>query len=210
MASIDTRKERMAKFIRALYLAKYVKNDNIPCEIEPGLFLGSIGAAQNKSVLKSLNVTHVLLVANALEPAYPNDFKYKKVEVLDSVDTDLEQHFEECFTFIDEAKQEEGGVLVHCFAGRSRSVTIIVAYLMRTHRMSLCEALELVKSKRPQAAPNQGFLLQLQHLESCLGVVDKPVEKETFGRDVHGFQGDLRMGVRGLPGVLRTGVKEYH
>ncbi|XP_057872664.1 dual specificity protein phosphatase 1 isoform X3 [Cryptomeria japonica] len=127
MASIDTRKERMAKFIRALYLAKYVKNDNIPCEIEPGLFLGSIGAAQNKSVLKSLNVTHVLLVANALEPAYPNDFKYKKVEVLDSVDTDLEQHFEECFTFIDEAKQEEGGVLVHCFAGRSRRCKLILS-----------------------------------------------------------------------------------
>lgn len=171
MASMEELyQERMTKFLRAFWLARYVKNDNTPCEIEPGLFLGSVGAASNKAVLKSLNITHVLLVANALVPAYPRDFKYKQVEVLDSVDTNLVQHFEECFSFIDEAKREGGGVLVHCFAGRSRSVTVIVAYLMRTHHMSLSEAFELVRSKRPQAAPNQGFLLQLQNYESRLRV----------------------------------------
>lgn len=171
MASMDALyRERMTKFLRAFWLAKYVKNDNTPCEIEPGLFLGSVGAASNKAVLKSLNITHVLLVANALVPAYPRDFKYKQVEVLDSEDTNLVQHFEECFSFIDEAKREGCGVLVHCFAGRSRSVTVIVAYLMRTHHMSLSEALELVRSKRPQAAPNKGFLLQLQNYESRLRV----------------------------------------
>lgn len=171
MASMDELyRDKMAKFLRAFWLARYIKNDNMPCEIEPGLFLGSVGAASNKSVLKNLNITHVLLVANALEPAYPRDFKYKQVEVLDSVDTNLAQHFEECFSFIDEAKREGGGVLVHCFAGRSRSVTVILAYLMRTHHMSLSEALELVRSKRPQAAPNQGFLLQLQSFENRLRV----------------------------------------
>uniref|UniRef100_A0A0D6R6E6 protein-tyrosine-phosphatase n=1 Tax=Araucaria cunninghamii TaxID=56994 RepID=A0A0D6R6E6_ARACU len=122
MASMDALyKERMAKFLRAFYLAKYAKNDNMPCEIEPAIFLGSIGAAYNKSILKSLNITHILLVANALEPAYPNDFKYKQVEVVDRMDANIEQHFEECFAFIDEAKLEGGCVLVHCFAGRSRS-----------------------------------------------------------------------------------------
>lgn len=40
--------------------------------------------------------------------------------VLDSPDANVEQHFDECFTFIDEAKRMGGGVLVHCFAGKSR------------------------------------------------------------------------------------------
>lgn len=44
-----------------------------------GLFLGSIGAANNKNALKSLNVTHILTVASSLPPAHPNDFVYKVI-----------------------------------------------------------------------------------------------------------------------------------
>ncbi|KAK9938784.1 hypothetical protein M0R45_015505 [Rubus argutus] len=57
--------------------------DNVPCQIDElvfvfilfvfqGLFLGSIGAANNKEKLKKLNVTHILTVANSLPPKYPN------------------------------------------------------------------------------------------------------------------------------------------
>ncbi|MQM19267.1 hypothetical protein Taro_052267 [Colocasia esculenta] len=135
-----------------------------------GLFLGSVGAAYNKDALKALNVTHILIVAKSLEPAYPNDFIYKKIEVLDSPDVNLEQHFDECIEFIDEAKRMGGGVLVHCFAGRSRSVTIVVAYLMKQHNMSLSQALTLIRSKRPHVAPNQGFLEQLTNFGKSLQV----------------------------------------
>lgn len=44
-----------------------------------GLYLGSIGAANNNSGLKSLNITHILTVANSLSPPHPNDFTYKIV-----------------------------------------------------------------------------------------------------------------------------------
>ncbi|KAK8968724.1 Dual specificity protein phosphatase 1 [Platanthera guangdongensis] len=40
--------------------------------------------------------------------------------VFDTPDANLKDHFNECFDFIDEARQGGGGVLVHCFAGRSR------------------------------------------------------------------------------------------
>jgi hypothetical protein len=44
-----------------------------------GLFLGSVGAANNKNALKSFNITHVLTVASTLLPAHPNDFVYKVI-----------------------------------------------------------------------------------------------------------------------------------
>ncbi|KAK9137194.1 hypothetical protein Sjap_007788 [Stephania japonica] len=84
------------------------------------------------------------------------------------MDTDLAQYFDECFEFIEEAKRTGGAVLVHCFAGISRSVTIVLSYLMKKHHLSLSQALEHVKSKRPRASPNLGFLLQLQKLEKSL------------------------------------------
>ena len=48
------------------------------------------------------------------------------------------------------------------------SVTIVVAYLMKKHRMSLESALSLVRSKRPQVAPNEGFISQLENFEKSL------------------------------------------
>lgn len=135
-----------------------------------GLYLGSVGAALNKEALKSLNITHILIVARSLSPAFPAEFTYKKIEVLDSPDTDLVKHFGECFTFIDEGISTGGNVLVHCFAGRSRSVTVVLAYLMKKHKMSLESAMSLVRSKRPQVAPNQGFMSQLENFEKSLQV----------------------------------------
>ncbi|CAL5337737.1 unnamed protein product [Camellia sinensis] len=136
--------ERVAALWRAMYATRCIRDDSVPCQIEEGLYLGSVGGANNKSGLKSLNV------------------------VPDREDVNIAQYFDECFNFIDEAKRTGGGVLVHCFVGRSRSVTIVVAYLMKKHNMSASEALDLVRSKRPMASPNSGFMLQLQNYEKSL------------------------------------------
>ncbi|KAG7026256.1 Dual specificity protein phosphatase 1 [Cucurbita argyrosperma subsp. argyrosperma] len=127
-----------------------LKDDGIPCQIEEGVFLGSIGAAHNKDELKKLNITHILTIA-----------------FVDTRDADIKQHFDDCFNFIEEGRQS-GGVLIHCFAGVSRSVTITLAYLMKKRGMNLTEALEHVKSRRPQASPNVGFMVQLKEFETTL------------------------------------------
>lgn len=169
MASTDEAlRNQLAVLWRTMNFMRCIKEDNVPCQIEEGLFLGSIGAANNKTALKNLNVTHILTVANSLEPAYPNDFIYKVIHVTDKENTRIAEYFDECINFIDEAKSLGGGALVHCFVGKSRSVTIVVAYLMKKHGMSLSQALEHVKSRRPQAAPNSGFILQLQNFEKAL------------------------------------------
>ncbi|XP_019709354.1 dual specificity protein phosphatase 1 isoform X1 [Elaeis guineensis] len=161
-------RNRITACLQALYAIKHVKEDNVPCQIEEGLFLGSVGVAVNKELLKSLNITHILIVAKSLDPAFPNNFVYKKIEVLDTPDTNLQEYFDECFSFIDEARRAGGGVLVHCFAGRSRSVTVITAYLMKKYHMSLSHALSLLRGKRPQIAPNHGFMTQLKNYEKSL------------------------------------------
>jgi protein-tyrosine phosphatase len=57
--------------------------------------------------------------------------------------------------------QSGGRVFVHCFAGVSRSATIVIAYLMKEHGLSFNSAIKFVKSKRPQINPNDGFRKQL-------------------------------------------------
>jgi protein-tyrosine phosphatase len=65
-------------------------------------------------------------------------------------------------------------VLVHCYAGVSRSVTIAVSYLMSTRHLDFKEAMALVKMRRPCAGPNLGFIRQLKDHERKLGLA-KPM-----------------------------------
>ena len=55
-------------------------------------------------------------------------------------------------------------------AGRSRSVSIAIAYVMHKEGISLDIALARVKETRPQADPNHSFMTQLRELESELGL----------------------------------------
>ena len=112
--------------------AKKVKSDSEPSEVVPDVFLGSIGAAHNREVLQRLNITHVLTVAGGFEPKFPSEFTYECVDVKDVPEERLCVHFDRCLKFIAKCLLDGGRVLVHCFAGKSRSATICAAYVMAT------------------------------------------------------------------------------
>ncbi|CAM9705226.1 unnamed protein product [Discosporangium mesarthrocarpum] len=53
-----------------------------------------------------------------------------QVDVADKPSTDLSKYFEACAHFITYAQASGVKALVHCFRGKSRSVTVVCAYLM--------------------------------------------------------------------------------
>lgn len=89
---------------------------------------------------------------------YPDKFKYKVIKITDSAIEKLSDYFLECFAFIDEARDENGVVLVHCYQGVSRSVSVVIAYLMLCNDITFGEAYAQVRAKRAVAAPNNGFI----------------------------------------------------
>ena len=56
---------------------------------------------------------------------------------------------------------------MHCAVGVSRSATLVLAYLMLYHRLTLVEAIKKVKDHRG-ISPNRGFLRQLLALDRRL------------------------------------------
>ena len=131
------------------------------------LFIGSQDVANDVSLLSRYGITDVLNVAAVANCQYPG-VNYLVVAILDLPEEPLRDHFRQCFDFIDQGIQRKSSVLVHCNAGISRSVSIIVAYLMYRFKWSLDKALLAVKNARPSAQPNPGFLKQLLVYEQYL------------------------------------------
>ncbi|KAL2320647.1 hypothetical protein Fmac_029616 [Flemingia macrophylla] len=86
------------------------------------------------------------------------------VPLRDTENEDLLDYLEVCIDFIDRGRKE-GSVLVHCFAGVSRSAAVITAYLMKTERLSVEDALESLRQSCEFVCPNDGFLEQLKMFE---------------------------------------------
>merc|ERR1712226_1588677 len=92
-------------------------------------------------------------------------FKWHRLALEDTEDQDLLSCLEEGLRIIDEAVASGGKVFVHCFEGKSRSVSLCLAYIMTRERRPLAEGLAFMKSRRPPARPNLGFMKQLLALE---------------------------------------------
>ena len=146
-------------------------------QITDTIYLGNVESALNKEKLKSLGIRKVLTVMSAFGNHYEKyEFVHKSIEVEDAYDTNLIKHFKECLLFMDGYDK----VFVHCAAGMSRSATVVIAYLMWKRKMSLSDAIDFVKKKRPIISPNLNFMRQLQTFQDLLIKKDYDINKINF------------------------------
>ena len=109
------------------------------------------------------------------------DFTYMQINILDSPNASILQHVEDANKFIREtiSVNEEGKppvhkLLIHCFAGKSRATSFLVAYLVKERKISVKDCMDRIWKVRPIAAPNPGFMIQLKALErATLGSVSE-------------------------------------
>ncbi|XP_028641177.1 dual specificity protein phosphatase 9 isoform X2 [Grammomys surdaster] len=141
-----------------------------PVQILPNLYLGSARDSANLESLAKLGIRYILNVTPNLPNLFEKngDFHYKQIPISDHWSQNLSQFFPEAIAFIDEALSQNCGVLVHCLAGVSRSVTVTVAYLMQKLHLSLNDAYDLVKRKKSNISPNFNFMGQLLDFERSL------------------------------------------
>lgn len=129
------------------------------------LWVGDSRSSVDALTLKKNNISAVITVRSQLS----NHIDYYKdhgIDVLhlslgDNPDTNIGQFFPGVFHFIEKYNKKGKAVLIHCWAGISRSTTLIISYVMRKGKMNVKDAIKYVRDKRPCTEPNKGFLKQL-------------------------------------------------
>ena len=140
------------------------------CKITDKLYLSDYKASICYDILKNIGIKQILSIGTELPEHKTNDFKLKHIKIDDHSSVDIMQYFEETYNFID-----AGVTLVHCYAGVSRSATVVISYLMKKYNQPLQFAYDYCKKVRPFIAPNKGFMIQLTEYENILR--EKNLEK---------------------------------
>ena len=153
-----------------------ITTDKYPSEIyiEEGgfkLFLGAGHHARRTEVLDELRITYVLNVAAheiRTEELYGDRYKCMRVNMEDEETFAISEHMDGALRFVDEARVNGAGILVHCAAGVSRSATVVIAYLMSYHKWPLKKTANYVYQRRPWIYPNSGFVAYLLEHEKTI------------------------------------------
>lgn len=150
-------------------------------EIIPHLYISDLFTATDTQFLASHRITHRLSVL--LEPesidctagdplASSKEYegftlKTKCITLADKSDAKLWMYLDAGADWIHDSLEgyPNAKVLVHCNWGKSRSVAMVLAYLMKRKGLTLDGALAYVQSKRCIAQPNEGFMRQLKAYE---------------------------------------------
>ena len=135
-------------------------------EILPNIVLGSQIGAKCLDKMKQIGITNVLMIGYMLFNYFPKFFEYKCIEINDKINEDILPIFIPCINYLDSNKK----TYVHCSQGKSRSPSVVIAYVMFKKKMNFEDAFKFVKSKREQILPNSGFVEQLKEFEEILVV----------------------------------------
>lgn len=130
------------------------------CVLAGRLYLGDMADAVSPNLVNLLHVSHQVNVAcelDHLRHASPT-ISFHHIPMVDDADEDMAQQMQQAIDLVVRLLLEENGIiLVHCAAGRSRSAAVVIGVLMRIHKMSLDEAMAKVKHCRSIIHPNHGL-----------------------------------------------------
>lgn len=165
-------------------------------EIIPNLYITNWESSQTPFLLEAYHIKAILSVetqpkAESVKNMYKRlGIDHMQIFILDLRDENISRYFDETYQWIDSRighnVETPQNVLVHCYAGISRSVTIVLNYLIKRMfdrfkkygipidaKMVLDASLQNLRMGRPMANPNPGFMAQL------LAKAEQ-YEKETF------------------------------
>ncbi|KAI8393572.1 uncharacterized protein BYT42DRAFT_601210 [Radiomyces spectabilis] len=143
-------------------------------EIVPGfLYLGpEIATTDQLKALKLRSIRRILNMAEECDddvPGLKEAFKYTKVSARDTVEMrNVYETLHTAVRVIEDAKGAHEPIYVHCKAGKSRSVAVILAYLILVEKWTLKRAYRHIIKSRPNASPNIGFVVELMKLEESV------------------------------------------
>lgn len=129
------------------------------------LLLGNKSFASSYKGISDYNIQLVINCTKEVPNYFESKIDYKKLNIIDCEEEDIYQYFDTCTEAIHKYLISGKSVLVHCQQGKSRSVSIIIAYLLKYTRLKLSNCLKYLVAKDVDMKVNEGFKRHLMQYE---------------------------------------------
>jgi hypothetical protein len=134
----------------------------------PNIWIGPCGVLNNEW-LQSEGFTHNIDLSKTGVQISDN-INRLIINIDDNDVTNISSYFETCNAFITGALEHKGKILINCLMGMSRSPTIVIAYLIKTFKLTPMQALDEIRKTRLIVDPNCRFMAQLDAYYTTLFV----------------------------------------
>jgi protein phosphatase slingshot len=125
-----------------------------PSLIIDNIYIGSAYNAASFQTLIDNNIATIVNVTCEIRNYFPDNFTYHRFMIYDDNKSSIAKYLDESYQIIkNEQKKNNGNILIHCFMGASRSVSIVMYYLAKEYNMNFDEALNHIKNIRPFINP---------------------------------------------------------
>jgi len=138
-------------------------------KITPQIWIGPFSKAWDEKFLKKHKITHIMCCAKEFNaPTFLDNDKthWASLPITDDTsDAKTESQFRKGAAILNRWINAGHKVIVHCYAGISRSVSTVLAYLMIYKRLMYQQAYDLVKKGRPELNPHPVYVKILKSIE---------------------------------------------
>lgn len=157
--------------------------DRVPRTEGGGLFIGGLHALyQRQDLFKQHHISHILSILDydIYQDGHFKQYKHMHIRLDDDPNENILVHLRDTTDFIDKALSGGGACFVHCAMGKSRSATLVCAYLMVKCNMTPDEALAQLQEGRGVCEPNPGFMEQLDVFYHMLQAKDDSEARKVY------------------------------
>lgn len=142
--------------------------------ITENIFLGSYDDAKDIDFLRKRNIKHIVNVAEECKNYPITDVYHHKFDIRNDADITIDtlNKIYDLLTTIGDLEN----ILIHCAHGKSRSVSIVLYYLMK-RGYTLKDAIAFAKLKRPIIDPSVNFIKLLSTIDNTFDIDEYYVAK---------------------------------
>jgi len=142
-----------------------VDYEPVPVKGHPFMFVGSVGAALNDDSLEKTGITHIVNWSSTAKCNLYPQFTYMCIEGIRNEGQMISQldKLDMAVDFVHRIHKSGGKVLIHCWYGTKRSLTLVAAYLMKFENMKIEDTTGLISKTRSVGEPYTHALEEYAH-----------------------------------------------
>jgi cellulose biosynthesis protein BcsQ len=155
-------------------------------KVRDNLYISDLESAEDQQLLDGNSVTHAINLVWNDKSKLLSSITYFNASLRDNLDCEIIDTWKEVSEFIESSLKTNSSAnfLFYCKKGVSRSVSVMIGYMMNKYKITMKDALNIIKIKKTNIDPNLSFLGQLKTYEESLGldktnsVINSPSDTE--------------------------------